>query len=349
MATCLVSPKAIYLMTTNDIRIYRRAMIMETFATVDKTTIVNSRGVKYIDFRNRLVPKYGRAWVEIFSGYFALAMVLLITVYAQNVNILLGLLTIPIGGLLVGYIVASLHLFIHEASHYHLAADKKRNDLLSNIVLGLLVGMDVDFYRTVHFAHHRLIGTAKDTEKSYFDAISWRFMIETLSGIRVLKVIAHRHENIKVNEGHGVGSGIIRKNNLIFFVAAGLNLLLVIGLVLTGYWQAAVVWFFGMGSAFPFFASFRQILEHRRVGALATTNYHEVDHGAAHRMFGDGLIGSTMGSAGFNRHLIHHWDPQVSYTRLKDVEEFLYDTPLAEELKSAQTTYFKTFIGLLNK
>jgi len=321
---------------------------METFGTVDKTTIVNSHGVKYIDFRNRLIPKYGRAWFEIFLGYFGLAVVLFITAYAQKVNILLGLLTIPLGGLLVGYIVASLHLFIHEASHYHLNVDKKRNDLLSNIFLGLLVGMDVDFYRTVHFAHHRLIGTVKDTEKSYFDAISLCFVIESLIGIRVLKVSAHRYENIKVNERHGIGSEIIRKNNLIFFVAAVLNLLLVVALILTGYWQAAVGWMFGMGSAFPFFASFRQILEHRRVDAVATTNYHEVDHGAAHRMFGDGLIGSTLGSAGFNRHLIHHWDPQVSYTRLKDVEEFLYDTPLAEELKAAQTTYFKTFVSLLN-
>ncbi len=317
----------------------------ETFETIDKAELVNSEGVYYLDFRKTLTPRYHIVWFDIFLGYFALLFVLAIAAYAEKKWSACFLLIIPIGALLVGYIVSALHLFIHEASHYNLASDRKRNDLLSNIFLGLLVGMDVNFYRTVHFAHHRLLGTARDTEKSYFDAISWRFILETLSGIRVIKVIAHRNENIKLNEGSGVE--IIKKNNMVFFAAVCLNILFLVALLALGYWQVALVWTLGLGSSFPFFASFRQILEHRSVKASSEVNYHKVDHGIVHRMFGEGPIASTLGAAGFNRHLLHHWDPQVSYTRLKDVEEFLKKTPLNNEQQKSQTTYFKTFIALL--
>jgi fatty acid desaturase len=320
---------------------------MDTFATVDKATIIDSRGVSYIDFRNRLAPKYGKVWLDIFTGYAALCAVLFLAVYFQKSHSHWFFLAIPAGGILIGYIVSALHLFIHEASHYHLAADRKQNDLLSNIFLGSLVGMDVQFYRTVHFAHHRLLGTVHDTEKSYFDAITWSYVIELLTGIRVMKVIAHRNKNIKLNDGLGTGSEIIKKNNKMFFVAAILNLALVMAFFISGFWQAALAWMIGLGVAFPFLATFRQILEHRSAGASAAIDYNKVNHGVVHRMFGDGPIASTLGPAGFNRHLLHHWDPQVSYTRLKEVEDFLKDTPLGKEQQASQTTYFKTFISLL--
>ena len=134
-----------------------------------------------------------------------------------------------------------------------------------------------------------------------------------------------------------------------FLATAFLNLLFVVALFLVGFWQVALAWALGLGAAFPFFASFRQILEHRRVDADKNTDYNQVDSGASHRMFGDGLIGITMGPAGFNRHLLHHWDPSVSYTRLKDVEDFLMDTPLKGELEASRTTYFETFVLLFNK
>ncbi len=322
---------------------------METFETVNKALIADTRGVKYLDFRNTLTPLYKVVWVHIGTGYLALIAVLAGAVYSQKMLPHYFWLTIPVSGLLIGYLVAGINLFMHEASHYNFAADKKRNDLLANLFIGLLIGMDIKFYRAMHGAHHRFLGTVKDTEKSYFEAITWRFVIESLTGLRVIKVMAHRNENIKLNEGVGVSSELIKKNNRIFLAAALLNLLLVITFFVVGYWQVALAWVLGLGAVFPFFASFRQILEHRREEADATINYNEVNHGAAHRMFGEGLMGITMGPAGFNRHLLHHWDPQVSYTRLKEVEGYLKNTPLSKELEQSHTTYLQTFMALFNK
>jgi hypothetical protein len=94
---------------------------------------------------------------------------------------------------------------------------------------------------------------------------------------------------------------------------------------------------------------FRQILEHRTHDANSDLDYHKIDQGASHRMFGSGFFASTFGAAGFNRHLLHHWDPQVSYTRLKDLEMFLKETSLNEELEKSKTTYLRTFLLLFNK
>jgi fatty acid desaturase len=60
-------------------------------------------------------------------------------------------------------------------------------------------------------------------------------------------------------------------------------------------------------------------------------------------VFGDGLIARTFGGAGFNRHLLHHWEPGISYTRLPDLEHFLNDTDLRPIMESRKTTYGRVF------
>ena len=77
---------------------------------------------------------------------------------------------------------------------------------------------------------------------------------------------------------------------------------------------------------FPFLASLRTLLEHRAEDADPRANYAEVDQGPVNRLFGSGPLASTLGSAGFNRHALHHWEPQISYTRLKDIEAYLLRT-----------------------
>lgn len=320
-----------------------------TFDTVKKEKLLNGKGLNYLDFRQTLTPKYAIICLHILTGYMALAVVMGGAFLLQKTVPGLCWVSIPIGGMLVGYTISALHLFMHEAAHYHLASDKKMNDCVADIFIGLLIGMETNFYRSVHFAHHRLIGTKRDTEKSYFEGITVRFLFESLAGIRLIKVIIHRNKNIKLNYGEMPGEVIIKKNNFIFMTAALLNVLLLAALFAYGYWQPALTWIFGIGIMFPFFAMFRQILEHRTFEAKSSINYDTVDPGASHRMFGDGPIASTLGAAGFNRHLIHHWDPHVSYTRLKDVETYLMDTQSRHELQQSQTTYFKTFIALFNR
>ncbi len=244
-------------------------------------------------------------------------------------------------GLWIDYIF----LFEHEAAHYNIAPNKKLNDILSNVFLGLIVGFDIQFYRVIHFNHHRYLGTSKDTENTYFNALSWKFLFKSLTGIRLIELMTSRKNTMAAD----MTEEIIKKNKVMLFASLGLNFVIVCTLLLAGFWQVALVWAIALGGTFPFFHSIRQILEHRGEEALENVDYRVVDQGVTNRMFGSGLFSFVYGPAGFNRHLLHHWEPQISYTRLREVESFLRDTYLAPELGKARTSYFKTFIKLLNK
>jgi hypothetical protein len=102
-----------------------------------------------------------------------------------------------------------------------------------------------------------------------------------------------------------------------------------------------------MAVFFPFFATLRQVLEHRSATAVAGCDFRRLPHGALTRLFGDGIVASTFGGAGFNRHLLHHWEPQVSYTRLRELESFLLRTRAAPILDGRRTTYWQALRELI--
>jgi len=317
------------------------------FETVSRNTITNSAGVRYSEFKTRLKPRFFKVWTDITFGYIFLIALLAGAAYVQLNYPNLFYLTIPVVAILVGYVIAFIHLFIHEAAHYNIASDRKQNDKLANIFVGLIVGMNIKLYRATHFNHHRYLGTVKDTENTYFDALSQKFIVESLTGIRVIKVLINRNKQIR--EHANFDPEILAGNKTMLVAGAIFNLIILATLFAVGLWQVALIWFAGIGVMFPFFAALRQMLEHRHEDAESSIDYNTVDHGIRNRIFGEGIIANTMGGAGFNRHILHHWDPQVSYTRLKEVERFLADTPLAPTLQNHQTSYFQTFIKLFKK
>ena len=117
--------------------------------------------------------------------------------------------------------------------------------------------------------------------------------------------------------------------------------------LLTGNWQFAIAWTAGFGIFFPFFATIRQILEHRDELAKPGTDFYKQPHGKVSRLFVHHFLSSSFGGAGFTRHMIHHWDPQVSYTRLKDIEDFLASSPQASPIIQHSRTHYHTVLKKL--
>jgi fatty acid desaturase len=316
---------------------------MPTFESVRRDTIVDSRGVRYKEFKQTLTPRYGVVWTHILAGHLALLATGAGVVAVDARQPGLWPLTVVAGSILFGYILAYIQLFFHEASHYNLVKDRRRNDLLANIFIGSFVGQDIKAYRPIHFDHHRHLGTPADTEHSYFDPLNIRFIVESLTGIKPLKVLAKRD---RINREKGAVAGGIGPQLIIGIV---LNAAVVLGSAALGWWALAASWTIGILIVFPFLAAVRQLLEHRDENARSDVDYSVVPHGAVNRIFGSGPLSSTLGGAGFNRHLLHHWDPQVSYTRLRDLERFLLDTDLAGPLQERRTSYFVTFVRLFNR
>lgn len=311
-----------------------------------KATLIDDRGVAYRDFRRGLEPRWARVWLELTGGYVAIAATLVALVLAGP-GWPLALPATLAGALIIGYAIHFINCFFHEAAHYNVVPGRRLNDLVTNLAMGWMFGSSIALYRRIHFQHHRALGTTADSENSYFDALRIRYLAEGLVGMKLLRTLRRYRETEAASPPSAGGSGVEAGRLISLLLSAVVNLVIVGALVLVGSIEAALAWIGGLLIVFPFIASLRQLLEHRSEDADPKADYHSVDHGPVNRLFGSGPLASTIGSAGFNRHAIHHWEPQLSYTRLADVERYLLRTEVAPLIRERQTSYTDTFLRLL--
>jgi fatty acid desaturase len=236
---------------------------------------------------------------------------------------------------------------MHEATHFNIAASRRSNDLLANIFLGVIQGYSVETYRPPHFGHHREVGSPEDPEHHYFHALDWRLVVLTLTGVRTAREIRRRLSGMVAAAPAGAGRPAAPKANWVVLVGGVLHGAIVIGSILAGHWPLALAWTLGFFIWFPFFITVRQILEHRDFDAPKGADFTRERHGAITRIFGDGLVAGSLGAAGFSRHLLHHWEPQVSYTRLRELERFLLGTEAGPIIRARQETYLSALAKLL--
>jgi fatty acid desaturase len=186
------------------------------------------------------------------------------------------------------------------------------------------------------------LGTPQDTEVSYFNALTKLFVVETLTGVHLLRTVMRKNNNSLLTKEQVQQSRIMLLAGFLLHAAT-----LTISFF-TGNWPLALAWILSFGIFFPFFATIRQMLEHRDELANHTTDFYKQSHRKLSRLFVHTILSSSFGSAGFTRHMIHHWDPQISYTRLKDIEEFLTASEkTAPIIQSSKTTYTSVFKKLL--
>lgn len=307
-----------------------------------KATLADDKGVSYRDFRATLEPRWWGIWAQLGAGYAVLAGVVVgLSQWAPAGAVAVA--AALAGGLVIGYTTAFINNFFHEAAHFNLLPGRRANDVVTNLLMAWLYGSSIDLYRRIHWQHHRALGTTMDSENSYFDPLRVRYLVEGLLGMKALRTL-RRYAEI---EQHRAGSAPEARRLLWLLLAAAVNGAIVIGLALAGAWSAAVAWALGELAFLPFFVSLRQTLEHRDEDADLETDYTQVDMGATNRLFGDGPVANTFGSAGFNRHALHHWEPQVSCTRLRELERYLARTELEPQLAERRTTYRDTFLRLL--
>ncbi|HLN36159.1 MAG TPA: fatty acid desaturase [Xanthobacteraceae bacterium] len=309
-----------------------------TFATL-RGKLIGRNGERYVAFVRDLQPRYAIVYRDIALGYGLLAASFGLTVVAPAWGVP-KLIAALLGAGLVGYWVAYLQLFLHEGAHYNLAGTKERSDRICDFAISWLIGTKIGAYRPVHFQHHRQLGTTSDTEFSYFFPLNLLFVLKALFAIRAIEVLLFRGANTERDAAVAAKD----KDVLLWLLSgAAIHLAIVAISVYLGWWWAALAWILGMGMAFPFFGSLRQLLEHRDDAAPSTADFRTQNHGAYTRLFGDDFFSATFGGAGFNRHLLHHWEPQVSYTNLSELEAFLQGTEIKRVMDLRRTTYFETF------
>lgn len=310
--------------------------------------LVDGQGRDYKAFRATLTPAFGQVWRELVPVHGLMAAILAGLALAQPALPLVGQAAlVPAGAVALGALVNYVVLFLHEGAHYGLHPDRATNDRLMYGLCGILIGADVAKYRASHFDHHRKLGTTEDTEHSYFEAPSPGFLLGSMTGIRAVQQALAQGYLLGAKPAPSGAAPASRPWPLLGGLA--FHAALVGGLLLAGAWVAACAWVLAMGLVFPTLGSLRQILEHRDELADPATDYSQVPHGATSRIFRGGLFAAFFGGAGFDRHLLHHFEPAVSYTRLPELEAFLRDTELAPYLESRTTTYGRTLRALLGR
>ena len=299
----------------------------------------------YQRFIGTLAPRYWRTWLDIALGYLFLALVVYLVGVPSSMPA--QLVAILAGAIAIGYGVAHLQLFLHEASHYNLAPSRAINDGIADTLIAWLIGSTLARYRPVHFAHHRLLGTTADSENSYFNALSLRFMVETLTGIHALRIQRNRDRRVDRQAADtDKKDRTLPMSRWPMLRGIVLHGAVCAGAYMLSGWVGPIAWVLGVGTFSPLFGALRQLLEHRSTTADPEQDYAEKDHGAVSRMFGVGPLASTFGGAGFNRHLLHHWEPKVSYTRLADLERYLDDTVAGRIIEARRCTYLATAAAL---
>ncbi len=303
--------------------------------------LIDYDGRSFKDFRRTLRPRWVQIWSEILIGYVVLVGTSFILTKLDQAKPFF-LLWVILGALVLGYTHAYLQLFFHEAAHSNIAPSRKLNDFLANLLIGMMVGLEIKKYRLQHLRHHQHHGTTEDPERTYFDPLNTQFIIESLFGVKVVKVLLRRKPQT---------SSIPYQKHFLFnkqiLFAVLLHSSILITAVVYRHWVFAMAWVLSIVVVLPFFGAVRQVLEHRSFDAKSEVDYRKISHGETNRLFGDSFLAKTFGAAGFNRHLLHHWQPQISYTQLKNVENFLLNSSASTWITQNRTTYTATFFKLM--
>ncbi|PWU01210.1 MAG: hypothetical protein C5B52_07685 [Bacteroidetes bacterium] len=314
-----------------------------------RQSLLNKAGVNYADFKKSLTPKYGKVWFDIFLGWLLLISIFVLSAFAfENSGLLLRMVVLIIGAAFGGYMIAYLTNFFHEAAHFNISKSRTKNDQLANLSIGILLGQGIKNYRIIHWEHHKNLGQPTDMEISYFESLSPAFILKSLFGIRVFKLLSARNNFLNAQSVEKLKE--LKREALVQLIVGFLFHVLVLSVfVYFRQWWMMAEWIIAVGCFYPLFNSLRQLLEHRSDDAHKEENYREISHGQHTRLFGNNPFQKSFGSAGFNKHLLHHLEPNISYTRLNDLQKFLEESDIGESVKQKRTSYTITFFTLFNR
>jgi fatty acid desaturase len=326
----------------NDFNSDDRPMFSKSLSGVPK---ILDDDLKYYEFRKNLKINYFvliqnllLPWIMIFSSFFLLEV-------AQTNGVRLFMI-FPFA-FWVGFWLHSYCTHFHEAAHYNLHSNRLINDVISNILFTPFVGMFVKKYRVTHWIHHKELGKLADTEISYREPIIFKKFLLDFLGIYQFKIISRYFFNFSNSDKYiGKGSPRITAFHISMIIMIGVQMLIMIWLIFRSS-HFAIIWAIAFFIFFPGLSRIRQILEHRSECAVNSEDYSKQEHGPVNRIFGKDIFSRYFGAAGFNSHLLHHLDPVVSYTRFKEMEDFLLQTNAESLISSNRTTYLYAFKGLV--
>jgi fatty acid desaturase len=302
--------------------------------------------MSYSDYRKILVTPYRRVQLSLVVNWVSMIFLVVATSFVNN--LLFHICVVLALSLLMHRVL----LIIHEGAHYHLSLNKTMNDTISNLLAGWFVFTDIKNYRITHIQHHRNLGSSSDPENSHMDKLDLSWILSAVTGTKTalafFKTISTGRKKSEVSEPNSptpiFGAIIHLAIFLVIYFGLGLTSLLV--------WASCLL------VIAPLLGMLRNLLEHRYVEAvdpilweifLNTSSKPIEINQITTRTFTQSIFSKLYGSMGFTHHLIHHWDPSISYMNLKKVHEFLLSSEVGDLLAKTDSTYTKTFFYLFGR
>lgn len=307
----------------------------------------NSKGTTYGEFRKTLITPYGKNQFGIVMTLFSIVPIVFSINLVDNVA-LLGLFAIILS--LVEHRILNV---VHEGAHYLIAKNKVKNDLICNLLAGWFVLVDVDQYRQTHVQHHRSLGSDFDPENSHQEKLDLTWLVSVFSGIQTLRLLRHRG---KMRKRLSHTSPKSYRHGLMTITGLSMHLIILLFLMNVADLKTVAIWCLSTFLMTPGLGLIRNLLEHKYVGPMEEVIWTELSQqksksdpsemNVTTRMFNQKKLSRVYGSMGFTRHLLHHWDPSISFSNLEKVHVFLLDTSLGANLLQTESTYSKAFLSL---
>jgi fatty acid desaturase len=171
-------------------------------------------------------------------------------------------LTLLLAVLITGNRQHALTVLGHDGTHYTLSGNARFNDILTNLLCFLPLGLTVSGYRALHYAHHKHTGTENDPELGHkrmrspqwdLPADRWKNLYYALADLAggslpdYLIIVRFSKPALKRE----------------YLYLGGFHLLALAGLVAAGLWWAAFVWYFSLVTSFMMYFRLRLWLEHQ--------------------------------------------------------------------------------------
>ncbi|MDD3020702.1 MAG: fatty acid desaturase [Alphaproteobacteria bacterium] len=253
-------------------------------------------------------------WMIIVSCFFVIG-------YSQSL-----LLVIPMA-IIIGNRQHGLSLLGHDGTHYTISYNKKLNDVLTNILTWLPLGITLSGYRNLHNLHHRNLGSEGDPEIHHkrSRAPQWDLPnnLKTVSKYAFLDLFGYSLPDYYIIITYSKPSS--KMSYLSLFALHGI---FIASTILSGAWWIPALWYGSLCTTFMMFFRLRLWLEHQGTDT-------------AHRLHLNVWQGAL-----FAPHLSwHHWEhhhwPSVPYYSLPELRSKITTEPivnLKELMKFYRTT-----------
>lgn len=243
-------------------------------------------------------------------------------------------------------------LWVHEASHFSLFPDRRKNDIWTDVFLAGPIGMTAAAYRAKHMTHHAHLGSDKDEDSyPYLEPIKGtrallKLLVRVASGSIGLWLAMSKYVT-------GVGSGSPAKSVAPRWLGPLVTLVFNLGLlglcVYVGrWWVYFAVWVYPILAIAILLNVIRTIAEHQpedfpRYEDGRETSMRPVARTTVPNPFEKWL----MYQANFNYHVEHHLFPAIPQHNLRVLHERLVSRGFYQQFPSSlQRSGFRKFLEL---